>query len=146
MTIFTIPKPFTNSHINIIQRNAIKSWTLLKPTCEIILLGDDDGVAEIAKEFNLKHIPNVKCNEFGTPLLNSAFELAKQASKNDLLTYINSDIILLSNFINIVKYLPDKEFLITGARWDIDIKNLIDYNNLNWEEQLTKKKIMRNYI
>jgi len=139
LTIFTIPKPFTNQHINIIQRNAIKSWTLLHPACEIILVGNDNGVAKTAQEYNIKHIPKVKCNEFNTPLLNSALDLVRQKSKNDILVYVNADIILLSSFMNIIKYLPEKEFLVVGQRWDIDIKKLINFNNPDWEKSLRKK-------
>jgi len=52
ITFFSAPKPFTNPHIAMIQRNAIRSWTLLKDV-EIILLGDEIGLAEFAKEFNI---------------------------------------------------------------------------------------------
>jgi len=67
ITLFSAPKPFTNSHIAMIQRNAIKSWTLL-PDVEVILLGEEAGLAEAAKELGVKHISNVARNESGTPL------------------------------------------------------------------------------
>jgi hypothetical protein len=51
LTIFTIPKPF-RGHIEVIQRNAIESWLRLRPQCEIILCGDDPGVAEAASEYS----------------------------------------------------------------------------------------------
>lgn len=50
LTLFTIAKPFRGPFA-VIQRNTIRSWTLLRPACEIILFGDDDGSAEIAAEF-----------------------------------------------------------------------------------------------
>ena len=31
LTIFTAPKPFTDPHINLIQRNALRSWLALGP-------------------------------------------------------------------------------------------------------------------
>ena len=49
LTLFTIPKAF-EGHSGVIQRNAIKSWTLLQPQCEIILMGDDEGTGEAAAE------------------------------------------------------------------------------------------------
>ncbi len=58
ITIFTIPKPF-KGHISVIQKNAIKSWTLLEPSCEIILFGDEEGAEEIAQELSLRHIKNI---------------------------------------------------------------------------------------
>lgn len=52
LTIFAVPKPF-RGQIGIIQRNAIQSWTKLKLRPEIILLGNDEGTQEIAREFGL---------------------------------------------------------------------------------------------
>lgn len=50
LTPFTIAKPFCG-HFAVIQRNAIRSWTLLHPACEISLFDDEDGSTEIAAEF-----------------------------------------------------------------------------------------------
>lgn len=135
LTLFTIPKSFYG-HINIIQRNAIQSWLQLFPQCEIILFGDDDGVAETAKEFNVLHIPEIEKNEFGTPLLDSAFELAKNRAKNQILVYINSDIVLMSDFIPAVRAVKKPLFLMGGQRWDIDIKEPINFKEVDWEKKL----------
>jgi len=143
ITIFTIPKSFEDSHIDIIQTNAIKSWLELDSDCNVVLIGNDPGVAEKAKELDIKHIPDVKCNEFKTPLLDSAFELARNAFDNEYLVFINADIILFDDFLNIVKYLPSNdEFLVAGQRWDIDIRYKIDFQ-ANWQE-LLKKEIEKN--
>ncbi len=61
LTIFTVPKPF-RGHIKVIQTNAIRSWLLLRPECEVILFGNDEGTAEIACELGRRHIPNIDCN------------------------------------------------------------------------------------
>jgi len=42
LTLFALPKPFRGRN-GIIQQNAIRSWTLLEPTPEIILFGDEFG-------------------------------------------------------------------------------------------------------
>jgi hypothetical protein len=55
ITLITCPKPF-RGHSKIIQRNAIKSWTLLEPKPEILLMGDDEGTAEAAAEFGARHV------------------------------------------------------------------------------------------
>ena len=44
LTLFSTCKPF-HGHNGVIQRNALKSWRLLHPDIEIILFGDDEGVA-----------------------------------------------------------------------------------------------------
>ena len=89
MTIFSIPKPF-KGHINTIQRNAIQSWLQLYPKCEVILFGDDEGVAETAVEFGILHIPEIEKTELGTPLLSSAFDSAQKIAKNQILTLFRS--------------------------------------------------------
>src|SRR5512139_884540 len=98
ITFFSAPKPFTNPHIATIQRNAIKSWSLL-PDVEVILLGEETGLAEAARELGVKHLSNVSRNPSGTPLISSMFELARENSTGDLLCIINADMILMSDFV-----------------------------------------------
>ena len=62
LTIFAIPKPFIG-HIGIIQRNAVESWIRLQPKCEIILLGDEEGIERTAKELGTKWLPHLERNE-----------------------------------------------------------------------------------
>ena len=135
LTIFTTPKPF-RGHIGIIQRNAILSWTKLRPVCEVILFGDDEGTAEVAAEFGVRHIPDVARNEFGTPLLNSLFAVAQRSASYDLMAYVNADIILLSDFMAAVRRMPKHSFLMVGHRWDLDIHEALDFNRADWEKQL----------
>ena len=98
ITLFSAPKPFTNPHIAMIQRNAIRSWTLL-PDVEVILLGEEEGLAEAARELGVRHIPHVARNANGTPLISSMFQLAREHSTGDLLCIINADMILMPDFV-----------------------------------------------
>ena len=119
ITLFSAPKPFTDPHIAMIRRNALHSWTLL-PDVEIILLGDEAGLSQAAKQFKVTHIPNVKCNDNGTPLISSMFEMARQHSHSDLLCIINADMILMPDFVEAAKQvakLKDK-FVLLSRRWD----------------------------
>lgn len=137
LTIFTIPKPFSDPHIGMIQTNAIKSWLKLEPACEVILMGNEAGAAEKADELKVKHIAEIKLNQHGTPLLDSAFELARQRSGNKWLMYINSDIIVLNNLAKIIDYVKNcNKFLVVGKRRDVDLKELIDFENLTWKRNL----------
>lgn len=140
LTIFTIPKPFRND-INIIQRNAILSWKKLLPECEIILFGDEEGVNKTAKEFGILDIPEIKKSEYGTPVLNSIFNLTQKIAKNQILVYLNSDIILMSDFMSAIKTIKEPIFLMVGRRWDLDIREKINFNNTDWEEKLKKHVI-----
>jgi hypothetical protein len=137
ITLFSAPKPFTNPHIAMIQRNAIKSWTLL-PDVEIILLGEETGLAEAAKELGVRHLPNVTRNESGTPLISSMFQLARENSNSDLLCIINADMILMPDFVEAAKQavnLKDK-FVLLSQRWDLDLMQPLDFTN-GWKDRLS---------
>ena len=137
ITLFSAPKPFTNPHIALIQRNAIKSWTLL-PDVEVILLGEETGLAEVALELGVKHISNVKCNESGTPLISSMFQLSRQNSNSDLLCIINADMILMSDFLeaaNQAVKLKEK-FVLLSQRWDLDLTQSIEFTE-GWHDRLS---------
>ena len=137
LTIFTTCKPF-RGHVAVIQRNAIRSWTLLRPACEIILMGNDEGTAEIAAEFGVRYVPDIARNTFGTPLVSDLFKQAQQLSSNNFFCYVNSDIILMSDFMQALQRVVDhtKRFLLVGHRWNFDnIKELLEFTP-DWEEQL----------
>ncbi|MQF67522.1 hypothetical protein FIM07_03670 [SAR202 cluster bacterium AD-802-F09_MRT_200m] len=136
LTLFTIPKAF-QGHIGVIQRNAIKSWTLLQPKCQVILLADDEGTAEAAEELGVRHIPDIPRNEFGTPLLNSAFQRAEDEADFPVLCHVNADIILMSDFIEAVHRVKEKcsSFLMTARRRDLDVKSLLEFEE-GWEGKL----------
>ncbi|NWG08325.1 MAG: hypothetical protein HXY35_16740 [Chloroflexi bacterium] len=136
ITLFSAPKPFTNPHIAMIQRNAICSWTLL-PDVEVILLGEETGLAEAARELGVKHIPNVARSANGTPLVSSMFNLAREQNSSPLLCIINADIILFPDFVEAAKQsmkLRDK-FVLMGRRWDLDLTRPIEFTK-DWEYQL----------
>ena len=97
LTLFTIPKSFQSPHISLIQRNSIQSWLRLAPRCEVILFGDDDGIAETAEEFGLEHIAGIKRNEYRTPILSEVFEQAQEIALM-LLFQVHTRTILLYLF------------------------------------------------
>lgn len=135
LTIFTIPKPFRN-HIATIQTNALQSWLKLDPGCEVILCGDDEGVAGIAKKFGVRHIPDLVRNAYGTPLLTSAFRRVQEIAENSIICYVNADIILFPDLLEAVKRIPFEQFLMVGRRWDLDISAEIDVESEDWESKL----------
>ncbi len=136
LTIFSIPKAF-RGHIDVIQRNAITSWTLLHPRPEIILLGDDEGTAAVAKELGVHHCPVVCRNEYGTPLVDDLFEKAHSLARNDVLCYANADIILMSDFMDAVRRVAKwrRRFLMLGRRWDVDVDKRLDFGQ-QWDGAL----------
>lgn len=136
ITLFSAPKPFTDPHIATIQRNAIKSWSLL-PDVEVILLGEETGLAEAARELGVRHISLVTRNTNGTPLISSMFQLTRENSESPLLCIINADMILMSDFIEAARRscLQRDKFVLLSQRWDLDVTRSIEFNE-NWETHL----------
>jgi hypothetical protein len=124
LTLFACPKPF-RGHIGVIQRNAIRSWTLLRPQPEIILFGDEEGIAPLAKEFDVRHVPKIARNDFGTPLLDDLFGQARELAAHEVLCYVNADIILLDDFLPALERVRawSSRFLMVGRRTDVDIND-----------------------
>jgi hypothetical protein len=137
ITLFSAPKPFTDPHIAMIQRNAIQSWTLL-PDVEVIVLGEETGLAENARELGVKHIPNVKCNSNGTPLISSMFQLVRENSHSDLLCIINADMILRSDFLAAAKQVikSKDKFVLLSQRWDLEVTQPIEFTE-GWQNRLS---------
>ena len=138
ISVFSIPKPFKDQ-IAIIQRNAIQSWLLLHPDCEVVLCGDDYGTRETALELGTRYIPGILRNSYGTPLVNSAFEQVEGIARHPLLCYVNADIIFAGDLVAAVQSVPFPEFLMVGRRWDIDISAPLDFATGGWEQRLKKR-------
>jgi hypothetical protein len=139
ITLFSAPKSFTNPHIAMIQRNAIQSWSLL-PDVEVILLGEETGLAETARDLGVKHILQVERNASGTPLISSMFRLARDASQrshSDLLCIINADVILMSDFVEAARTSRRKrdKFVLLSQRWDLDVTQPIEFTE-GWQNRL----------
>jgi hypothetical protein len=128
LTLFTAPKPFVDPHITTIQRNALNSWKVLGQEVEILVFGKDEGIAENSRELDLRHIPEVKCNSYGTPLISSMLSLAREASNSPFLGIINADILLFPDVLSAIRAVEKKlkKFLLVGQRWDIEINDRID--------------------
>src|SRR5713101_6901528 len=128
LTILAMPKPF-QGHIATIQRNAITSWTKLRPRSVIYLFGEEEGVAEIAAELRISHLHDIARNEFGTPLLDDLFRRAREFVRTPLLCYVNSDIILLQEFVDAVSaiHVQFPKFLGVAHRLNIDLTEAVDF-------------------
>jgi hypothetical protein len=136
LTIFTAPKPFTNPHINIIQRNAVHAWTLLKDV-DVILIGDEPGDPEAANELGVRNVPQVKHDEKGIPLVNSVMEIGHAFSDSPVLCYANADMILMSDLAETARKVAAqvRDFLIVGQRWNLDLTEPFDFSG-DWESRL----------
>ena len=136
LTIFSCPKPF-RGHVDVTQRNAIRSWLLLDPRPDVILLGDDEGVAEAARDLGVRHIPEVARNEFGTPLMSALFEEAERAAASPLMCYVNADIIFMQDLMEGIERVEAEKpgALMVGRRWNVDINEPLRFDK-GWQKSL----------
>lgn len=146
ITLFSCPKAFKNQ-FDTIQRNAIESWLSLGKNVDIVLVGQEEGMEEVCKEYKIKHIRNIERNEYGTPLVKSIVTQAENNSENELMCYVNADIVILKDFIEAINVLEKKKhndkYLLTGRRWDLLIEDRIKYNESSWEADL-KDRLRKN--
>lgn len=138
ITIFASPKPF-NGHIGIIQRNAVASWRRLSNDVQIVLFGDEVGIEEAARDFGAQRYPSVAKNNQGTPLLSDMLRQAERMARHDIICFINSDIILMSDTLDAIKAIKSqcREFLMIGRCWNLDLSQPIDFAQANWERYLS---------
>lgn len=130
ITIFAVPKPF-GSETDLIQRNAIRSWARLQPQVEVLLIGNEPGIAEAAADLGVRHSPELEFNESGTPLVSSAFEIARRESSTPYLCYCNSDVILMQDFVRAIRLLDETktfdQFVAFGQRTDLKVEHEIGF-------------------
>lgn len=140
LTLFTAPKPFKNPHIATIQMNAIRSWIALGDEVQVILIGDEEGIEAAANQTGANYHGLVKRNENGTPLISSIFSIGRNFNRSPLLAYVNADILLFPNFIETARKILQikSKFLIVGQRWDMDIRDPLDFA-AGWQEKLNNR-------
>jgi len=130
IAFFTLPKPFDDPHIACIQRNAIASWQAIGENTEIILIGDEAGIADAALALDVTHVGHVRRNKHGTPLVNDAFEIARKSTTADLLVYCNADVILLQDFHTAMTQVMRGDlkdgFLAIGRRTNLNVSKPVN--------------------
>ena len=137
LTLFTTAKPFSG-HSSVIQRNALRSWSLLVPTPQILLVGDEEGYEEAASEVGARRVRDLERNELGTPLLSGIFQSAQNHSDGRVPMFLNADIILPPAFAQAVAIAERQfpRFLLVGRRLDLDIDQPIVFDD-RWYERLS---------
>jgi hypothetical protein len=140
ITLFSVPKPL-EGEFRWIQENAVASWCALGPEVEILLLGEEAGVGDLAAGTSARHLPELTRNECGTPRVDDIFRRAEQAARQPLLGYINADIILGSDFLAAVRIAAGLRgrFLVVGQRWNLKIDSAIDFSDAAWEGKLRNR-------
>jgi hypothetical protein len=145
LTIFTTAKPF-QGHNGIIQRNALKSWTLLPCDIEVILFGNEEGAGEVCTELGLRHEPHVERSHVNPrlPIATYLFERAQEIARHQWLCYINCDIVVTPDFGAALRKLSEwrETFLAIGRRWDLDINAPLEFQRPNWAQELRQRALL----
>lgn len=108
------------------------------PGCDVVLFGDEIGVADVARELGVRHVAQLRVNQHGTPLVSDAFARAGEMSSNRYLGYANADIILTAKFATAattVAGMSLQPFLMVGRRTDLDVSETLDFDS-DWEREL----------
>lgn len=147
LTLFTAPKPFVDPHIDLIQRNTLRNWLALGDEVEVVVIGDEPGIAEVCREYGIRHLSDVKSNALGTPLISSIFDLARSVNDSPFLAYSNADILLLPDFLEATRDLSQAKarFLAVGQRYDLDVNEPIDFSG-PWSAKLRDRAAMEGQL
>ncbi|MEX1248211.1 MAG: hypothetical protein WEA61_06975 [Anaerolineales bacterium] len=137
LTIFTAPKPFVDAHIATIQGNAVRSWLQMGPDVEVLLIGEEAGMAEMARELGVTHLKGVRRNNRSTPLVSSIFQLAREAAEADLLLFTNTDMVFFPETLEVALSANQQatECVLLGQRYDLDVHEPMDFS-AGWPQRL----------
>jgi hypothetical protein len=123
LCLFSIPKPLVGPAERL-QRNAFESWRRLGPDIQVVLLGDEPGVAEVAREFGFLHWPHLTRTTRGTPLLSDAWSAVRNLSSARQFLYTNADILFDDSIVQAAANLDawsTNRYLAIGQRIESDL-------------------------
>jgi hypothetical protein len=136
LTILSTPKAFRGI-FDVIQRNAIESWTRLAPRPDIILFGTDEGTAEICATLGIRHVPEVATTAEGTPLISDMFLQGQALATTPVVCWSNADVIYTDRLLHAAQAVAERTVpsYVVGQRTDIDQLDPLDFA-AGWQERL----------
>lgn len=126
LTLFSIPKQFEGEAATH-QHNALVSWSTLG--VEIALLGNEGGVAAAAHAFGALHLPDIRRNEWGTPLLDDAFASVDRAFGPGLRCFVNADIVLFPDLVAVAARVSTPALLV-GETLELEVDARLDAESI----------------
>lgn len=135
ITFVSCPRPSDDPTTRRAQLNAIGSWSQAAEQTEVILFGTptDERV-----EARWEEVPT---NDWGTPRFDHIIMSAQRLAANDLICYVNSDIILMPNLEGAIDKVLEwnPAAVVVGARTDLDVDYEIDFSDNDWDRRLKEK-------
>jgi hypothetical protein len=137
LTIFTTPRAFAGE-FDVIQRNAIASWTRLQPRPQILLMGNEPGTAAVCRQLGVEHVPEVRVSDLGTPFADSMIELADERARHLLLLWIAADTLLCDDVMPAVRAVSRRfrRFCMVAGRYRLPHPAPIDFEDAAWQVKL----------
>ncbi len=137
ITLFTTARSLVRGS-SILQYNAIRSWLAAPVDVQVLVIGKCENGEAAAKELGITYLPECDTDPNGVPLIGSLFEVAQQHASNDLLCYLNADIILPAKFYKTLRDIQNRrrEFLVAGQRMDVDVDREFEFSD-RWDKSFT---------
>ncbi|EAY09038.1 hypothetical protein TVAG_180120 [Trichomonas vaginalis G3] len=136
ITYITVPKPVKSEDQRLKYKFTICNWLASTNRSKVILYikpDDFDPTGNIQKEIDelygpgrVKYLGDLKSNKDGIPYIDDWFRRGIQDSETLYVSFINTDILLSSNWYFAIKQtfnaLPDKKLVIINQRIDFDLE------------------------
>ncbi len=65
LTLLQHPNLLRTRILPLIQRNTLRNWLALGDEVEVVVIGDEPGIAEVCREFGIRYIPGCPVHEKG---------------------------------------------------------------------------------
>ena len=135
LIFITTCKPFDEEY-SWKQEQSIKSWVNLEGIeKQIIIVGNDAGVAGLCQKYDLIHHPDIRCLGPVPYIYDMLQVAASYANNDDLIIWTNADMIYTQTLIDTIKAFKnnytEKDYLLVGQRWDWKTPRIIDTNDNN---------------
>jgi hypothetical protein len=121
LIIVSTCKPFVGEDARR-QQNAIISWIEAVGASNVLLVGNEPGVAEICDRFGVANDPVVERVDGRLPTLSGVLN-SPSLNMAEFVCYVNADVMMPMNTLDVViRVARDfSHFMIVGERWDIDL-------------------------
>jgi len=143
ITLFTTPRPF-EGHYDTIQTNAFRSWALMEPRPERIVVFADrehegDKAVDLSLELGCEVLPIKERSPRGVPLLSDLFPRAQELGGTPC--YLNADIIIIDDLVTAIETVNSqlkKECLMICRRWNVQVLSELEFAD-GWKDALMDK-------
>ena len=142
ITVFLVPRGFVGD-VARRQDNALRAFRV--QGFDVILFGDDEGVAEAAAAEGARHVAEIARTDLGTPLISEAFRQAAELAATPLILYANADLVFLPGLREAGARVRRERFLGVGRRIDLDVEEELAFDP-GWDARLREEARRRGML